>query len=118
MQSDATLDRLQSPHDSSKSVGMPEASFSKGNETGSQNEVKKRIDAIDLSTNGETPFDKSQNTTDLNVEPSQWLFSHTDSMHPGSSVVHYTGPSLVSPINPVHNETLEKVSIHRLTPLD
>ncbi|KAL8534784.1 hypothetical protein ACS0TY_010715 [Phlomoides rotata] len=110
MQFDATLNRLQSPHDSSKSVGLPEASTSKGtttlDETCNQNEVKKIIDARDLSTNGETPLDDAQITRDLNIEPSQWLFSHRESMHPGLpvAVVPYAGPSLVSPIIPIYNE--------------
>lgn len=118
MQLDATLDRLQSPHQSNKpAVCMPEASISKGNETCNQNVVKKRSYARDLSTNGETPLDDNRITRDLNMEPSQWLFSARESMHPDSTLVPYAaGPSLVSPRNPIHSEpcgALEKVSTYK-----
>lgn len=121
MQPEIPLGNL-TPHDSSKSVaGMPKEGTGEAailEKTCHQNQLKLRMDTIDLTTDVEIPLEDDMSTRDLNVEPSRWLFNQKEPMLPGpSSLGHRTlsaGTSLLSPRNDdMHKETcrtLEKVS--------
>ncbi|KAL1550604.1 dentin sialophosphoprotein-like isoform X1 [Salvia divinorum] len=115
------LDNPYSLHDSCKSVASTPKITCEGvilEKTCHQDELKLRMDAIDLSRDAELPMEDGMCIKDLNVEPDKWLFSHKEPMLPGpsSSGNHNlsAGFGCVSPGNDImHNETvrtLEKVN--------
>ncbi|XP_057774074.1 uncharacterized protein LOC130993263 isoform X2 [Salvia miltiorrhiza] len=123
MEPDTPVGNPHSPHDSCKSVaGTPKDGTCEGailEKTCHQDELKIRMDAIDLSRDAEMPMDDDRGIKDLNVEPDKWLFSHKEPMLPGpsSSLGDHTlstGTGYVSPRNHnMHNEavrTIEKVN--------
>lgn len=124
MELDTPLGNPHSLLDSSKSV----AGTSKGDacegaileKTCHKDELKSRMDVIDLSREAEMPM---EGIKDLNVEPDKWVFIQNEPMLPGqsssgnhtlSSGTGYTSPRKDN----MHNETvnpLEKVSTDRRT---
>ncbi|PIN00364.1 hypothetical protein CDL12_27130 [Handroanthus impetiginosus] len=102
MQLDSPLDKQHSLHYPGKSVAGPlNEGIGEGtllNKTFNQDH-KLRMDARDLSMDGENPLEDNRDTKDLNIEHNKWLFNHEECMHPGSSVksqTFYAGTSQVS----------------------
>ncbi|KAH6771025.1 hypothetical protein C2S52_015828, partial [Perilla frutescens var. hirtella] len=114
MQPDAPLGNRHSPRHSCKlEAGMSKEGTGEGailEKTCHQNQLKLRMDAIDLSGDREIPMEDDRSTRDLNMEPNRWLFSQEEANLPGpSSLGHRTlcaGTSQVPPGNDdMHNKT-------------
>ncbi|KAG6426633.1 hypothetical protein SASPL_110860 [Salvia splendens] len=122
METKTPLDNPYSLHDSCESVAsMPKDRTCEGvisEKTGHLDELKLRMDAIDLSRDAELPMEVDRCITDLNVEPDKWLFSHKEPVLRGPSSSGNddlsSGTGYASPGNAnMHNDTvrtLEKVN--------
>ncbi|KAG8390517.1 hypothetical protein BUALT_Bualt01G0091600 [Buddleja alternifolia] len=84
---DTTLDRQYL----SKLVGATwEEGIGEGiisDKTCSKDEVKLRMDAIDLSKDGGNPLEEDREIRDLNMDHNQWLFNRRERTHPFTSSV-------------------------------